>query len=342
MTLPLPKPLDDLAPRTFPEIVGDSPAMQQVFRRVQRVAGTQATVLIGGASGTGKELVARAIHRRSGRPGSFVAVNCAALPLTLVESELFGHEKGAFTDASSSRPGRFEQADGGTLFLDEVAELPLEAQAKVLRALQERTIRRLGSDRRKRLDLRLVAASHRDLEQEVRRGRFREDLYWRLAVFPLTLPSLVERGPDLHLLCQYFLRRLGHELGSEARNIAPGARQLLERHAWPGNVRELENTLAQAMILCEGSTIEVAHLPPRLRADGWFHRPPCDDDLAAAELACLSLSEATHRLERLMIFERLRRHGGNRNKTARCLGISRKTLFNKMRRLRLLPGQLAP
>jgi len=315
----------------FTEIVGLSPELQEVFRMMAKVVRVDVTVLVTGESGTGKELVARAIHRRSARgQGPFVAVNCSAIPQTLVESEFFGHEKGAFTDARESRPGRFEQADGGTLFLDEVGDLALDAQAKLLRALQERQVQRIGSRAPRPVDVRVIAATNKDLQRAVREGRFREDLYWRLNVVHVRLPALRERRDDLPVLLDHFLDRFNRELGLAVRSIAPDARRLLCDHDWPGNVRELENTICRAMILCEGETLTVADLPGRVRGE------TADMDVSlGSDLVRLTLSEAvtqaTERLEKMMILSRLAEKRGNRTATAESLGVSRKTLFNKMR-----------
>jgi two-component system, NtrC family, response regulator AtoC len=315
----------------FTEIVGLSRELQEVFRVMAKVVRVDVTVLIAGESGTGKELVARAIHRRGARAqGPFVAVNCSAIPQTLVESEFFGHEKGAFTDARESRPGRFEQADGGTLFLDEVGDLALEAQAKLLRVLQERQVLRLGSRATRPVDVRVIAATNKDLTREVRAGHFREDLYWRLNVVPIRLPALRERREDLPLLIDHFVDRFNRELGLAVRSIAPEARRLLCDYDWPGNVRELENTVCRAMILCEGDTLTIADLPGRVR--GETEGP---DTAPGSDLVRLTLSEAvtqaTERLEKMMVLSRLAEHRGNRTATAESLGVSRKTLFNKMR-----------
>ncbi|HEY4563754.1 MAG TPA: sigma-54 dependent transcriptional regulator, partial [Thermoanaerobaculia bacterium] len=313
----------------FSEIVGISREIQEVFRLMAKVVRVDVTVLVTGESGTGKELVARAVHRRSARTqGPFVAVNCSAIPQTLVESEFFGHEKGAFTDARETRPGRFEQADGGTLFLDEVGDLALDAQAKLLRALQERQIQRIGSRAPRPVDVRIVAATNKDLEKESREGRFREDLFWRLNVVHVRLPALRERRADLGLLIDHFVDRFNRELGLAVESVAPDARQLLCDYAWPGNIRELENTICRAMILCEGGVLTVADLPGRVRGEEEGRAPR--SDLSHLSLAD-AVAEATERLEKVMIVSRLAEHRGSRTATAESLGVSRKTLFNKMR-----------
>ncbi len=320
----------------FHEIIGISRAMQEVFRVMSRVATVDATLLVLGESGTGKELVARAVHRRGKRAaGPFVAVNCSAIPVGLFEAELFGHEKGAFTDAREARPGRFELAEGGTLFLDEVGDLPLEGQAKLLRALQEREVTRLGARRPTPVDVRVIAATHRDLEERVRAGTFRQDLFWRLAVVTLELPPLRRRREDVPLLVDHLLDRFNRELGLAIRGLAPGARRLLAEYDWPGNVRELENTLCRAMVLCEGDSLAEADLPPRIR--GELPEAAARSDLNPMRLAD-AIAEATGRLERMMILARLAEHGGNRSAAAESLGISRKTLFNKMRQHQLSWG----
>ncbi|HEY2293367.1 MAG TPA: sigma-54 dependent transcriptional regulator [Thermoanaerobaculia bacterium] len=317
----------------FNEIVGISREIQAVFAMMAKLVRVDVTVLVTGESGTGKELVARAIHRRSARAnGPFVAVNCSAIPQTLVESEFFGHEKGAFTDARESRPGRFEQADQGSLFLDEVGDLALDAQAKLLRALQERQIQRLGGRASRPVDVRVIAATNKDLDAEVAAGRFREDLFWRLNVIHLRLPPLRERRADLPLLIDHLVDRFNRELGLAVVAISPEARELLCRYEWPGNVRELENTICRAMILCEGNVLGVSDLPGRVRGESAADRAggaPVSD-LARLTLA-EAVAEATERLEKMMIVGRLAEQRGNRTATAESLGISRKTLFNKMR-----------
>lgn len=322
----------------FSEIVGISRELQDVFRMMAKVVRVDVTVLITGESGTGKELVARAIHRRSARSqGPFVAVNCSAIPQTLVESEFFGHERGAFTDAKESRPGKFEQADGGTLFLDEVGDLALDAQAKLLRALQERQIQRVGARAARPVDVRVVAATNKELEKESREGRFREDLYWRLNVVHIRLPALRERRADLPILIDHFIDRFNRELGLAVDAIAPDARQLLCEYPWPGNVRELENTICRSMILCEGNTLTLADLPGRVRGEEGM--VGMRSDLSRLNLA-EAVAEASERLEKVMILSRLAEHRGSRTATAESLGVSRKTLFNKMRQYGLTGDEI--
>ncbi len=312
------------------DIVGISPPMQEVFRLVSKVAAVDATVLILGESGTGKELVARAIHRRSRRNGKpFVAVNCSAIPQALFEAEFFGHEKGAFTGADRSRPGRFEQAHQGTLFLDEVGELAIDAQSKLLRALQEREVTPIGSQRPTIVDVRIIAATNQRLEQAVTSGRFREDLYWRINVVTIKLPALRERLSDLPLLVDHYLDRFNKELGLAIRSIRHDARGLLLAYDWPGNVRELENTICRAMVLCDGDILTARDLPGRIRGE------QSGEDASEPSLDRMHLSdavdEATSRLEKRLITSRLAMFHGNRTATADSLGVSRKTLFNKMR-----------
>ena len=337
---------DELATRYgFNEIVGISSKLQAVFRKMVKVAPVDATVLIEGESGTGKELVGRAIHRRSLRArGPFVALNCGAIPQSLFEAEFFGYERGAFTDARHSYAGRFEQANGGTLFLDEVGELPLEAQVKLLRVLQEREVTPLGSRRVIKVDVRVIAATNIDLNAAVESGRFREDLYWRLNVVKLVLPSLRERREDIPLIVDMLLGRFNKELGLAVKSIDPATRQLLEIYDWPGNVRELENAVCSAMIMCEGGTITANDLPPRIRGevDDVMLGADASSALGVSDITKMPLAdavkEATERLEKRMILSRLADHHGNRTATAESLGISRKSLFNKMQQYGLGDG----
>lgn len=324
----------------FNEIVGISPKLQAVFRNMAKVAPIDATVLIEGESGTGKEMVARAIHRQSLRSSKpFIAVNCGAIPQALFESEFFGHEKGAFTDAREARTGRFEQAQGGTLFLDEVGELPLDTQVKLLRALQEKEITRVGGRASIKLDVRVIAATNVDLERAVASGRFREDLYWRLNVFKLTLPPLRERREDIPLIVDHLVERFNRELGLNVRSLSADARRLLEMFDWPGNVRELENAICSAMIMAEGGTVTASDLPPRTRGEVETATPAGARDITKGTLAD-AVREATEKLEKMMIVSRLAEFGGNRTATADSLNISRKTLFNKMRQYGLGEGEL--
>ncbi|RMH17875.1 MAG: sigma-54-dependent Fis family transcriptional regulator, partial [Acidobacteria bacterium] len=267
--------------RGYAGMVALSPAMRRMFRDMDRVAASDITVLVHGDSGTGKELVARGLHEASGRrDGPFVAVNCAAIPDTLEASEFFGHEKGAFTGANQRRVGRIEQADGGTLFLDEVGELSLGLQAKLLRVLQERRFQRVGGNVEIESDFRLIAATHRDLEEEVRAGRFREDLFFRIVVFELEVPPLRERGDDIQLLAQHFLAEADGQQGGQPPQLAPDALAALKAYPWPGNVRELQNAMEHARLVASDKVIRLADLPQRILAGREFRPPPADDAAA--------------------------------------------------------------
>ena len=316
-------------------IIGRTRTMRDLYALIDKVADSPTTVLITGESGTGKELVARALHDQSGRKDQpFITVNCGAIPEALFESELFGHEKGAFTGAVSARPGRFELAHGGTLFLDEVGELPRDMQVKLLRALQDRSFERVGGIRTQFVDVRLVAATNRDLKREVEQGRFREDLFYRLNVVPITLPSLRERTDDIPLLVEHFLSRFNARLGRNIREVGAEALTALAGHGWPGNVRELENLLERAVLLCEGEVIgpgDLLGLPsldPQDEADE-------EEEEDGAELDGLGLKEVvrvyTARLERTRILRALSKEGGNVTRASKTLGISRKSLQIKMR-----------
>ncbi len=312
----------------FENIVGKSAAMQRVFDVVRKVADTDLTVLIRGPSGTGKELVANAIHWRSPRRSKpFVKVNCAAFARDLVESELFGHEKGAFTGATSAREGKFEVADGGTLLLDEIGDMPLETQAKILRVLQEREFERVGGNRTLPVDVRILAATNQDLEARVRDGRFREDLYYRLNVVTVALPPLAERPEDLPLLIERFLRAAAERLRRPQRTLAPAAYRALVAHAWPGNARELEHAIEQAVALASGPEIVVDDLPAALRAT------PVEA-MAGAEPGAMTFRDAKQRLvedfERRFIGEALARHRGNISKAAEEMGMYRQQLQQKL------------
>jgi two-component system response regulator AtoC len=304
-------------------IVAASPAMIQVLEIVERAAEFKATVLLQGESGSGKEVLARAIHAQSPRRDeAFVAINCAAIPEALLESELFGHAKGAFTGADRSRRGLFAEADGGTLFLDEIGELPLPLQAKLLRVLQEEEVRPVGEAKPRRVDVRVIAATARDLELEVSGGRFREDLFYRLDVVRVKVPPLRERREDIPLLVDHFLGRTRGSLGKAVRSIDDDALERLVDYAWPGNVRELENVLERAAILCRGERLAVADLPPNLTA------APAERRSASRDL---SLRRARRALEARLIGEALEATGGNRTHAARLLGISHRALLYKLK-----------
>jgi two-component system, NtrC family, response regulator AtoC len=322
----------------FNEIIGISPRLQAIFKTMAKVAPIDATVLIEGESGTGKELVARAIHRRSNRSSKpFVAVNCGAIPQSLVEAEFFGHERGAFTDAREARVGRFEQAQGGTLFLDEIGELPVEAQVKLLRVLQDREVIKLGGRTPIKIDVRIIAATNVDLQKAVESGKFRNDLYWRLNVVKVMMPSLRDRREDIPLLIDHVFERFNRELRLGVESITPEALRLLEMYDWPGNVRELENVICGAIIACENSVVRTQDLPPRLRGAIAVAHSDAEGLTAidAPDISNMALADVvkdvTERLEKTIISSRLARMDGNRTATAESLGISRKTLFNKMR-----------
>ncbi len=318
---------------SFSNIIGKSKKMQEVFELIRLVADSDAAVLVQGESGTGKELVASAIHYNSPRRAKpYIRVSCASLPESLIESELFGYEKGAFTGASERRIGRFEAAHGGTLFLDEVGELPLSFQVKLLRVLQEKQIERLGSHRSIDVDFRLVSASLRPLEDEIAEGRFREDLFFRINTVTIHLPPLRERREDIPLLAQSFLREFAEERGKEVEGFSDDVLEVFEAYDWPGNVRELRNTVERALLFCRGPRITTAELPPA------FH------DLAPRTVAVgvpdrvVPLQEAVRRAEIDAIRAALAATGGRKSKAAALLGVSRKTLWEKMKTYGLETG----
>jgi DNA-binding NtrC family response regulator len=319
-------------------MIGRSEAMQEVFRTVERIAQSKANVLVSGESGTGKELVARALHDLGPRKdGPFVAINCAAIPDTLIENELFGHERGAFTDARDRRIGRFEAASGGTLFLDEIGELSAAVQAKLLRALQERTIERVGGTAPIAVDVRFVAATNRDLEAEVAAKRFRSDLYYRIHVVAIHLPPLRERREDVRLLAEDFLARARADAGRGPERFAPGALSALERHAWPGNVRELENVVERAVVLAGGATVELDDLPPALAQAEQLGA--LRDQVQSGKLG---LEEAVARFEAELLREALERAGWNQTRAAESLSITRRLLKLKMDRFGVVPPDGSP
>ena len=313
---------------TFADIIGRSPAMRRIFDILPQIADSDSTVLIEGASGTGKELVARAIHDLSPRrEGRFVAVNCGALPDTLLESELFGYKAGAFTDARKDKLGRIALADGGTLFLDEIGDVSAAMQVRLLRVLQERTIEPLGATDPINVSIRVLAATNKDIDRLVRKGTFREDLYYRMNVVRLALPTLQDRREDIPLLVDHFLDKFNRLHGKEVAALSPEAMAVLMEHAYPGNVRELENIVEHAFVLCRGAIIHTAHLPAPL------HQSP---DTASGESTGLTLRA----IEAMHIANALRRHGGNRKAAAAELSIDPSTLFRKAKRLGIaLPPQ---
>ena len=304
-------------------LLGTSPAMRTVYELLDRVGGSQSSVLVTGETGTGKELVARALHDRGPRKaGPFVAVNCAAVPETLLESELFGHVRGAFTDAQRARPGLFVRAAGGTLFLDEIGELPLALQPKLLRALQERKVRPVGSDEEVPFDVRLVTATNRDLEVAVEEDRFREDLFFRINVIHLPLPPLRARGGDVLLLAQHFVDRYATQAGKAVTSIAPAAAERLLAYGWPGNVRELENCIERAIALTGYEQITVDDLPEKIRSYRRSHVLIASDD--PAELVPLE------EVERRYILRVMEAVGGSKTQAAQVLGVGRRTLYRKL------------
>src|SRR5262245_1731264 len=304
-------------------IVTVNPTMLDRLERARRIAPTNATVLVHGESGTGKEMVARAIHGWSARAAApFVALNCAAMPDTLVEAELFGHERGAFTDARAARAGGLAHADGGTLFLDEIGEMPAAAQAKLLRILQDKCVRRLGATTTQAVNVRFIAATNRPLRALVAERRFREDLYYRLDVMALELPPLRERPEDIARLAEHFVRRFSADYGRSSTRLTPAAFDRLRAHSWPGNVRELENTLHRAVIEARGTDIEVAHLA----LDTAILAPIADGDFAG---------RSWDQVERELIMSTLARVNGNRKRAARLIGMGERTLRNRLREYRL-------
>ena len=313
-------------------LVGSSPLMKAVFNVIEKVADTPSTVLITGESGTGKELIAHALHEQSPRSKEpLIKVNCAAIPDTLIESELFGYEKGAFTGATSSKPGRFELADKGTLFLDEVGEIPAEMQVKLLRVLQESEFERVGGIKTTRVDVRLVAATNRNLTDDIEKGRFREDLYYRLNVVPIHVPPLRERREDIPDLTSHILEKFRSRLGKPVKEMSPGAINALVQYDWPGNIRELENMLERSVLFCEGETLELKDLPEPIRnAVGENVEIAASSARKDATLKQIVKAE-TDRVERNCIIKALEETGGNVTHAAKKLGISRKSLQNKMK-----------
>jgi transcriptional regulator with GAF, ATPase, and Fis domain len=304
--------------KQYGDLIGAGASMHEVYRRIEKVAATDISVLVSGETGTGKELVAREIHRRSPRAqGAFVAVNCGAIPESLLESELFGHVKGAFTGAIASRIGRFQAAHGGTLFLDEIGEMPPSLQVKILRVLQERTVTRVGDTRPEPVDIRIVAATNKVLEEEIKRGTFREDLYYRLNVVKIELPPLRDRGEDLVVIGKWFLQKYAKEFGARVRGFTPGALVAMRKYAWPGNIRELENRVKKAVVLADKALVSAEDL-----------------DLRPENLEpILPLAHAKEEFQKRYINEVLARNGGNRTKTAKDLDVDPRTIFRHLERL---------
>jgi transcriptional regulator with PAS, ATPase and Fis domain len=299
----------------FGDIIGSCAAMQEVFKKVQKVATTDISVLITGETGTGKELIAREIHRRSGRAkGPFITINCGAIPESLLESELFGHVKGAFTGAVANKPGKFHAADRGTIFLDEIGEMPAALQVKLLRVLQEKVVVRVGENRPEPVDIRVLTATHRNLDEEIKHSRFREDLYYRLNVVNIHLPPLRDRGEDVMVIAKYLLHRYSQEFGGTVKGLSPNAVIAIRKFGWPGNIRQLENHIKKACVLADKALLG-----------------PEDLGLTADVLpAILPLSDAKEKFQREYINQVLELNNGNRTKTARDLGVDPRTIFRHL------------
>jgi transcriptional regulator with GAF, ATPase, and Fis domain len=322
--------------RGAPQIVGEDPSLRRVLASLQRAAATDATVLIEGESGTGKELFARTLHVLSPRANDpFVAINCAAIPETLLETELFGHEKGAFTGAVARKPGKFEVAHRGTLFLDEIGDLPLALQAKILRALEEKRFERLGGTSSIQVDVRLVAATNKGLKAAVAARRFREDLYFRLSVFPIQIPPLRDRKHDIALLTRFFVDRFCRELKKKTMAVSPPALEALQQYTWPGNVRELQNCIERAVILADGDTLQPRHLnlsfaatQEESAADPW-------EQIDISGSMTDAVRRATAEVERRKIMEALRESSNNKPRAAELLQVSYKTFLGKLKEHRI-------
>ncbi|MBE9505089.1 MAG: sigma-54-dependent Fis family transcriptional regulator [Proteobacteria bacterium] len=310
---------------SFENIIGKSSKMQELFNKIKKIANVKSTVLIMGESGTGKELVARAIHYNSGRKNEpFVAINCGAIPENLIESELFGHVKGAFTDAVSARRGLFEEAHGGTLFLDEIGELPLNLQVKLLRVLQESEIKRVGGTTTIKVDVRIVAATTRNLAEEVKEGRFRDDLFYRLNVLPMVLPPLRERMDDVPLLMNHFIHKFRDTLNLEVEGVDHDSLELILNYSWPGNVRELENAIERGMVMAEGKLIVADDLPADIKSKPTAESMQVDDGNLSIKKNCSAMEEK-------LIRKALEKTGGNRTKAAKLLEISHRALIYKIK-----------
>ncbi len=334
------------APADTPEILGQAPAMQEVFRAIGRLSQSSATVLITGESGTGKELVARALHRHSARSAKpFIAINTAAMPKDLLESELFGHERGSFTGAQQQRRGRFEQAEGGTLFLDEIGDMPAELQTRLLRVLSDGSFYRVGGHQQIKVNVRVIAATHQDLEQRVREGSFREDLYHRLNVIRLRLPSLRERAEDIPLLAKHFMAVSAKQLGVEPKRLSEEAIAYLSRLAFPGNVRQLENLCHWLTVMAAGQVIDVGDLPAEFRdstaaaASDWISALEHEAERRLARGDTGILDSLGRQFERTLISKALARTGGRRIEAANLLGMGRNTITRKIAELGIEDGE---
>jgi len=315
------------------EFIGQSPAIKEILNIINKLSKTDSTVLIMGESGTGKELVAKMIHQKSTRATKpFIPINCGAIPSELLESELFGHEKGAFTGAVYSRPGRFELAHEGTIFLDEIGDMPLHLQVKILRVIQERCFERIGSTKPLHVNVRIIAATNKNLENEVKEGKFREDLYWRLNVVPLLIPPLRERKEDIPILCEYFINKFSEKFGYTLK-IKSDAFELLLNYHWPGNVRELENLIERLYVLSENGIITVNDLPERIKfSESFFSRNIIPEELNPFS-SSIDLNEVIKEYEKKLILHALNLHGWVKSRAAKYLRINRTTLIEKMKRL---------
>ena len=322
------------------ELIGEGPAMRRLKEQIRLIAPTDAWVLIQGENGTGKELVAQTIHRMSRRADKpLVEVNCAAIPEELIESELFGHEKGAFTGATSMKRGKFDLANGGTLFLDEIGDMSLKTQAKILRIIQEQRFERVGGSRTIEVDVRILAATNKDLEEEIRQGRFREDLYFRLNVIPVVVPPLRERPEDIPLLAAHFLEGYCARMGRPPKVLTPEAVEALQGYPWPGNVRELKNLMERLVILCQGDTITPDDLPPSIRGGEGAKAQSQGRQDGAPWLECPNFKEAKALFERAYLERKLREFGGNVKRTAEAIGIAPRHLHRKIKDLAIEVGQ---
>lgn len=316
-------------------IIGKSIQIQRILTFIDKLSKTDTTALIMGESGTGKELVAKMIHQKSPRAEKpFIPVNCAAIPSELLESELFGHEKGAFTGAHNCRYGRFELANEGTIFLDEIGDMPLHLQVKILRVIQEKTFERIGGTRPIKVNVRIIAATNKDLENEVKEGRFREDLFWRLNVVPVVIPPLRERKEDIPLLCEYFINKFSHKFGYSLK-IKPEVMQIFLNYTWPGNVRELENLIERLYVLNDDGDINIKDIPERMKfGESSFQKELIPDDLNPFSSG-IDLNEVLKEYEKKLILHALNLHGWIKSRAAKYLSINRTTLIEKMKRLNI-------